>query len=180
MILVTKVGYKDFTGQQDFSSDYIKSSLDKSLERLKSDYVDIYQLHDIQISLLDNSDEILPTLIDLKKGEKSVILEYPLNLKKIASVIDKKIFNCMQINFNLIDQRANENGLFKKCIDNNVAIIGRTPLCFGFLTENIIILKFHEDDHRKRWSKEQIELWSSAYKIFFDKIKNSQTKVTHN
>ena len=40
----------------------------------------------------------------------------------------------MQINFNLIDQRAIKNGLFAKCRKNNVAIIGRTPLCFGFLT----------------------------------------------
>ena len=66
--------FKDFTGKQDFSSDYIKSSLDNSLSRLQSDYVDVYQLHDIQINLLDNAEEIISTLIDLKKKGKISLL----------------------------------------------------------------------------------------------------------
>ena len=175
VILVTKVGYKDFTGKQDFSSDYIKSSLDKSLSRLRSDYIDVYQLHDIEIDLLDNSEEIISTLVDLKK--KGKIRFFGISTKsqeESIKVIDKKIFDCMQINFNLIDQRAIKNGLFAKCIENNVAIIGRTPLCFGFLTGKYNNITFHQDDHRSRWSKSQIDLWSSAYKFFLDKIKNSE------
>ena len=174
VIFVTKVGYKDFTGLQDFSPSYIKSSLNKSLKRLKTDYVDIYQLHDIPIDLLNNSEEISDTLQDLKKEGKIRFLGISTKSQEDSiKILDKNHFDCMQINFNLIDQRAIENGLFKKCKENNVAIIGRTPLCFGFLTgkynKDTI---FHKDDHRNRWSTEQINLWASALKMFIKELKN--------
>ena len=51
-------------------------------------------------------------------------------------------------------------------------------MCFGFLTGNYNSkITFHKDDHRKRWSKEQINLWSSAYKLFLKKF-NNENRLT--
>ena len=53
--------------------------------------------------------------------------------------------------------------LLNLCVKNNIGIIIRTPLAFGFLTG-----KYRSDnnfdigDHRAKWSKDQIDKWSNA------------------
>ena len=174
VIIVTKVGYTDYLGNQNFSLKYIKKSLEDSLKRLETDYVDIFQLHDLPIEFINNSSEVADTLLDLKKEGKIRFLGISTKDQEDSKkIIDNRIFECIQINFNLLDQRAIKNGLFTKCKDNNIAIIGRTPLCFGFLTGKYNSKSlFHKDDHRSRWSKKQIDLWSSAYKLFLNNLKN--------
>ncbi len=174
VIIVTKVGYTDYLGNQNFSLKYIKKSLEDSLKRLETDYVDIFQLHDLPIEFINNSSEVSDILLDLKKEGKIRFLGISTKDQEDSKkIIDNRIFECIQINFNLIDQRAIKNGLFTKCKDNNIAIIGRTPLCFGFLTGKYNSKSlFHKDDHRSRWSKKQIDLWSSAYKLFLNNLKN--------
>tara|TARA_Y100000590_G_C15662636_1_gene993273 strand:+ start:782 stop:1750 length:969 start_codon:yes stop_codon:yes gene_type:complete len=174
VIIVTKVGYTDYLGNQNFSLKYIRESLEQSLKRLQTDYVDIFQLHDLPIELIYKSPDIMNTLLDLKKEGKIRFLGISTkNQEESKKIIENKNFKCMQINFNLLDQRAIKNGLFKKCKNNKVGIIGRTPLCFGFLTGKYNAKSFfHEDDHRSRWSKKQIELWSTAYTLFLNNLRN--------
>ena len=173
IIIVTKAGYIDYVGNQNFSPNYIRESLENSLKRLQTDYVDIFQLHDLPIELINNSPEIISTLLDLKNEGKIRFLGISTKSQEDSKkIIDKNIFQCMQINFNLLDQRALKNGLFQKCKKHNVGIIGRTPLCFGFLTGKYNSKSFfHKDDHRSKWSKEQINLWSSAYTLFLNNLK---------
>ena len=81
--------------------------------------------------------------------------------------IEEFNFKGIQINFNLIDQRALENGLFEKCDKLGVGIIGRTPLCFGFLTGKYSANdNYDKSDHRSLWSREQVKRWANAYKLF--------------
>lgn len=179
VILTTKVGYVNFSGEQNFTPEYIEQSVDLSLKRLRTDYIDILQLHDISYDYLQNNPDTLIKLNDLKKKGKCNFFGFSSKTQNDTSkIIDANIFQSVQLNFNLIDQRAKINNLFKKCTDNNIAIIGRTPLCFGFLTgeyNNQTI--FHKDDHRSVWSKEQIELWSKSYNLFIDRIKNHENQT---
>ena len=67
----------------------------------------------------------------------------------------------------MVDQRIIENGVLEKCQAKNVGILVRTPLCFGFLTGNYGFTKwFSSDDHRSRWSSEQIGRWAHAHELF--------------
>ena len=50
--------------------------------------------------------------------------------------------------------------------ERGVGIIARTPFCFGFLTGTIKNLEFPPADHRSTWSREQLELWAEAPKLF--------------
>ena len=179
VIIASKVGYVNFQGGQNFSSEYIEQSVDKSLKRLRSDYLDILQLHDVSFENLENNSDILESIYLIKKKGKCRFFGFSSKSHEDTSkIIDKNIFECVQLNFNLIDQRVFENKLFQKCIDKNVAVICRTPLCFGFLTgkyNNETL--FHKDDHRSRWPKEQIDLWSKSYKFFIDKIKNAESQT---
>jgi aryl-alcohol dehydrogenase-like predicted oxidoreductase len=58
-------------------------------------------------------------------------------------------------------------------------MIGRTPLCFGFLTGCYSLDDvFDISDHRSQWSREQVECWINAFRLFSnDLIK--QKKKSH-
>jgi len=168
IIISTKVGFLNFDGEQDFSPEYIRSSLESSLTRLQTDYIDILQLHDPPVELLQQDRRIIDTLESLKQeGRIHVVGITTKTSEESAIAIDQFDFKSIQVNFSLVDQRALENGLFKKCEEQGVGIIGRTPLCFGFLTGQYGVTdKYDSSDHRRLWSPEQIKRWAEAYKLF--------------
>jgi aryl-alcohol dehydrogenase-like predicted oxidoreductase len=172
VVIATKVGMLDAEGGQDFSRDHIIRSLDASLQRLQTDYVDLYLLHSPDIEELSRWPELLSSLESLQ--EQGKIREYGISTRSpedgLAAVRDHGI-GVLQVNFSMIDQRAIDCGLFDLCLEKNIGIIGRTPLCFGFLTgEYSDSKKFHSLDHRSKWSPEQIKRWAEAYQLFTENL----------
>jgi aryl-alcohol dehydrogenase-like predicted oxidoreductase len=171
IVIASKVGMVDANGPQDFSTKHILASIDDSLDRLQTDYIDLYQLHSPPIDNIDENNRIVSVLQDLKVQGK--IREYGISLRSPEDGL-KAIaqgFSVLQVNFNMIDQRAIESGVFDLCEKKRVGVISRTPLCFGFLTGSFGNRDaFGADDHRSKWSVEQIERWSNAYQLFVGKI----------
>ena len=168
IVISSKVGFVNFNGEQNFSPEYIRSSLESSLKRLQTDYIDIFQLHDPSMALLQEDHRIIKTLESLKQEGKIRIIGISTKSPE-ESLIAIEQFNVkgIQVNFNLIDQRALDNGLFKKCEELGVGIIGRTPLCFGFLTGQYSANdNYDASDHRSLLSREQVDRWANAYKLF--------------
>ncbi len=168
IIIASKVGFVSFNGDQNFTEKYIRKSLEQSLRRLHTDYIDLYQLHDPPIELLKQNSGIVKTLDILKQEGKirtaGISVRSPRDGLLAADLFG---VDAIQVNFNLLDQRILENGLIRKCKANGVGIVVRTPLCFGFLTGKYKAEdKYNKNDHRSRWNKKQIELWSNAYKLF--------------
>ena len=178
LIYATKVGYVNYNGEQDFSPEFIEQSLNDSLKRLKTDYVDLLQMHDVSLQHLDNSDDVIETLLLLKKKGKCRYFGFSNKTQNDAKkVIKKKFFQSIQLNFNLIDQRIIESGLLSDCKKKDIAIICKTPLCFGFLTGQYNLKTiFHSDDHRSKWSREQIKLWSDSLNYFLNELKDSDNQ----
>ena len=170
VVIATKVGLLDATGRHDFTRRHIKHSIEGSLRRLGTDYVDLYQLHSPPIDALDG--EVLATLQLLQTEGK--IRAFGISVRSPDdALVAMRAFGvkCIQVNFNLVDQRAVENGLLAKCEEGECRIIVRTPLCFGFLTGAYSTnIQFQESDHRNRWSTEQIRRWSEAWRVFFTRI----------
>ena len=168
VIISSKVGYKNFKGDQDFSPAYIRESLERSLKRLQTDYIDVYQLHDPPLELLESDASILETMESLKREGKIRAVGISVRSPDDSmSAIKLFSFETIQVNFNLVDMRALEFGLFDRCEKQGIGIIIRTPLCFGFLTGAYSSKSdYHARDHRSNWSPDQIERWGSAYKLF--------------
>ena len=179
VILSSKVGYVNFSGEQNFSPEYIKKSLTGSLSRLRTDYLDVYQLHDPPIGLLQRDKRIWQTMEQLTND--GIIRVPAISVKTVEDAmvaISDFNFKSIQVNFNLVDQRILECGLINECERRGVGLIIRTPLCFGFLTG-----KYHPDDdydkqdHRSHWSPEQINRWASAYRLFSGELQNGQEQT---
>ena len=169
VVLATKGGtlpHSGFYMPQDFSPQYLKNALENSLRRLKTDYIDLYQLHS---PLLTH----IPDAIDILQASKreGKIRAYGISVRSPydgRSVIDKDYgFAAIQVNFNIIDHRALENGLFKAAMEKNIGIIIRTPLAFGYLTGSLTgAEEFRGIDHRANWPVSQRKRWANAPGLF--------------
>ena len=152
---------------QDFSEKHLSRSLEESLKRIGTDYIDLYQLHSPVLEDVERYD-CVGTLERFKRDGK--IREYGISVRspmdgKIA--IDSYGFKVVQVNYNLIDHRAGEIGLFDMAAASGVGIICRTPICFGFLSGKLKAdTMFAEGDHRANWPKDQLSVWADAPALF--------------
>jgi aryl-alcohol dehydrogenase-like predicted oxidoreductase len=164
VVIASKAGIVDAQGAQDFSPRHLRHALDQSLMRLGTDYIDLYQLHSPPMDLLRTDHGIVAELERFKRQGKIRAYGVSARSPDDALIAVKELgFECVQVNFSLVDQRATENGLFELCVQEQVGVIARTPLCFGFLTGRYSdATRFDEFDHRNRWSKEQRDRWSDA------------------
>jgi aryl-alcohol dehydrogenase-like predicted oxidoreductase len=165
VVIGTKVGFIPKTKEQNFSTSHILKSLEASLSRLQTDYIDLYQLHSPPLEAL--SDELLKTFGEIKKSGKAREIGISVrNPSDGIQAIEKFGFRSIQANFNMIDQRPLDNGLLDLAEKRNVGIIARTPFCFGFLTGRYSESTFSENDHRAQWPTDQIERWAKAPQLF--------------
>ena len=181
VVIATKAGLERYDEAPDFSPSYLIESVESSLMRLRTDYIDLLMLHNPPQESEIDGDTIANLADDLKNQGKirafGVSLRSPLDG---AAYIEKLGVDALQTNFNLLDQRAIDCGLMELVRQEKVSLIARTPLCFGFLSGKITEdTSFDDQDHRSRWPKEQIFDWlrgASAIGACMDKS-NGQTPV---
>ena len=135
VIIATKVGgdfYHD-PPRMNFNPDYLEFALAKSCERLGTDYVDLYQLHNPPVQLTKNR-RIFDSLETLKESGK--IMQYGISIhdphEGLVAIKEGRPA-AIQVVFNILRQEA-KNQLFKVAQDNSVGIIAREPLANGFLS----------------------------------------------
>ena len=165
--IATKVGFLPGGKTQDFSARHVRDSIEGSLKRLRTDHVDLYQLHGPALTTLDDA-SLLRELEDIQKSGKARAIGISVRSPADAApAIEKYGFRCVQVNFNMIDQRPLDVGLFELAKKQQVGIIARTPFCFGFLTGRYSGAgSLGELDHRASRPPELIERWSQAPEYF--------------
>lgn len=161
LYIASKVGYDLLDPQiQNFTSKYIYKSIDDSLLRLKTDYLDVYFLHSPNINCLIE-ERTFETMLKLKDAGKIKKIGISVrHIDDVLPVLKKHEYEVVQFIYNLLDQRAKENGVLEYCLKNNIVTVARVPLCFGFLTcKYKHNTTFTHNDQRSRWSMEQRNKW---------------------
>lgn len=134
VFIATKVGgaymYGNEFGRVNFSEGYIRFALEKSLLRLKTDYTDLYQLHNPPLNLIQEG-KIFNALRELKKEGKIKYIGISVHTLD-EGVAALKHADSIQCVFNMLDPRNYE--LIEGARSRGVALIAREPLCNGFLT----------------------------------------------
>jgi aryl-alcohol dehydrogenase-like predicted oxidoreductase len=116
---------------------------------------------------LRDTPDAVSTMLELKKEGK--IRAFAISVKNptdAAAAINEFGAEVIQLNFNMIDQRAFELGAFDLAKEKKVGVIARTPLAFGFLSGKINDLHFNPKDHRSVWSEAQLKRWAEAPDLF--------------
>lgn len=141
VVLATKAGRYDKQIETgfDFSASRIARSIEESLARLRTDYVDVYQLHDIEYGHKEQIlDEALPAMLRLKEQGKVRfvgITGYPVHfLREVAAQapVDTVLSYCR---YDLLDTSL-ERVLAPLAIERQIGLISASPLHMRLLTND--------------------------------------------
>ena len=142
VVIATKVYFPmgERPNQGGLSRKHILHSIDDSLRRLGTDYVDLYQIHrwDYQTPI-EETMEALHDVVRAGKaryiGASSMYTWQFAKAQHTAQVNGWTRFSTMQNHYNLI-YREEEREMIPFCIDQGVGIVPWSPLARGFLAGN--------------------------------------------
>lgn len=139
VVIATKVGMELAPDKKGLSASYIAQAVDASLQRLQTDYIDLYQAHldDAGIDL----EETLGAFSDLvKAGKVRVIGASNYSRQRLSEALHVSercgypCYESLQPEYNLYDRAHYETELEKLCQEKHLGVIPYYSLASGFLT----------------------------------------------
>jgi len=153
VVINTKFGHHH-NGEIDFNENLLKASIEGSLSRLKSDYIDSVLLHNPPIEILEGRTNHFQIFDDLKKDGKILAYGASVDTSQDMFILMKNSnAQVIEMMFNLFYQETEL--AFIKAREKNIALIAKVPLDSGWLSGKY-------DNHtqfsgiRSRWSQNVI------------------------
>lgn len=141
------------TAAEAFPKDWVVSCTERSLRLLKTDHVDIQQLHCWSERWLQETEwlEALSTLRDQGKIRYFGVSVCDWEPYDSVSLVESDKIRSIQVIYNIFEQRPQEK-LLPAAEKHGVGIIARVPFEEGLLTGAITAqTEFDENDWRARW-----------------------------
>lgn len=137
IVLCTKCPHlKDNNGELPKGAEIDKiiiNSFNESLDALKTDFIDVLMLHQVDNEILENR-EIADTFLKLKReGRIKATGISTYTIEETKKAIDLGIWDVIQLPFNLMDQR--QASLFEQARQKGVGIVVRSILLKGLLSD---------------------------------------------
>jgi aryl-alcohol dehydrogenase-like predicted oxidoreductase len=140
LVVATKVygGMADRPNGQGLSKKHVLEQAEASLDRLGTDYIDLYQIHRWDENTpIEETLSALDHLVDEGKvryiGASTMAGWQFMKALKTSDELGLERFVCMQPEYSLI-RRHEEANLLPVCSDQNTGVIPWSPLAGGFLT----------------------------------------------
>ncbi len=139
VVIATKLGVEMGPGEQGLSRAYMMRAVERSLARLKTDYIDLYQAHrdDAETPM----EETLAAFGELiKAGKVRAIGASNFKADRLAEALKTSAakglprYESLQPWYNLYDRADFEGELASLCQRENVGVISYFSLASGFLT----------------------------------------------
>jgi aryl-alcohol dehydrogenase-like predicted oxidoreductase len=139
VILATKVAIEMGPGKKGLSKAYILSEVEDSLERLQTDYIDLYQSHvdDATIPLeetLGAYDQLIKQGKVRAIGASNYSAERLAEAMKVGKEYGLPRYECLQPHYNLYERAGYEKELEPVCLKEGIGVIPYFALASGFLT----------------------------------------------
>ena len=160
VVYSTKWGYDMYSAKQighselpqKHNQEFLQFALSQSLDRLQTDYLDVYSLHNPKMDAIE-SDKLFSSLDDLVKNgtikSHGVALGPAIGWKKEGlEAIEKRNITCLQTVYNILEQDPARD-FIQAAERRNVGIMVRVPDASGLLTGKVNSnTKFDKNDHR--------------------------------
>lgn len=166
-LIATKFGWNFYSHggvRADLSRSYINFALEKSLERLRRDRIDLYQIHVPRPDRILEED-VYQTLEDLRSQGK--IRFYGISVKHArdgTESLKTGSVSAVQLPYNIINSATGEI-LIPLFAQKNLGIIVREPLESGLLSGKYSLnSEFDKKDHRNGWSRQFLQSQLSKIK----------------
>ncbi|MGZ3304607.1 MAG: aldo/keto reductase [Asticcacaulis sp.] len=140
VVIATKVfgAFGPDVNRRGLNRKHIRHAIDDSLRRLKTDYVDLYQIHRLDLTV--PAEEIMEALHEVVKSGKALYIGASsmyawqfAKLQHVAATNGWTPFVSMQNRYNLL-YREEEREMIPLCIDQGVGVIPYSPLARGLIT----------------------------------------------
>jgi aryl-alcohol dehydrogenase-like predicted oxidoreductase len=151
VLITTKfgVGYEEMPNRRDSSPARVLASIDKSLQRLRTDHVDIYLVHwpDPETPL----DETLGALDDIvRQGKARYIGVSNFRLAQIEEAMRVRRVDVVQYAWNMFDRRMQAE-IFPYCAAQQIGVMAYGSLAYGMLSGTFHpAMRFEESDWRSK------------------------------
>ncbi|PYT29080.1 MAG: alcohol dehydrogenase [Acidobacteria bacterium] len=139
VIIATKVGLEMGSNDQGLSRAYIFRAVERSLERLQTDYIDLYQSHrDDPVTPLEETLEAYAELI--KQGKVRAIGASNHSADRLVAALEVSEkhgyprYESLQPHYNLYERAGYEAALEPLCLAKRLGVIPYYSLASGFLT----------------------------------------------
>ena len=149
--IVTKfgVGYEEMPNRRDSSRQRVTASIERSLKRLQTDYVDVYMVHwpDPETPL----DETMQALDDIvHQGKARYIGVSNFRLAQIEAAMRLRRVDVVQYGWNMFDRRMQAE-IFPYCAAQQIGVMAYGSLAYGMLSGTFHAgMQFEESDWRSR------------------------------
>lgn len=137
---------KFFIATKSMSRDYenMKKDIEISLKNLKTDYIDLYQLHNVKPEEYDNIfeyDMAYRALLEAKEEGKIKYIGITSHaLETIEKVVETDKFSTIQFPYNIVEDQADE--VFRKAYEKGIGTIVMKPLAGGALDDATLAIKY--------------------------------------
>lgn len=129
-ILATKAGHVTGGYQgEPWTRRTILDSIDRSLERMRTDYVDLVQLHSCGVDILERG-EVIQALQEAQQAGKTRYIGYSGDNDAAVWAVESGHFDTLQTSFNLVDQKARFT-LFEGVQAAGMGLIIKRPIANG-------------------------------------------------
>ena len=149
--IVTKfgVGYDEMPGRRDSSRQRVMASVEKSLQRLQTDHVDVYLVHWPDPST--PFDETMRVLDDIvRQGKARYIGVSNFRLAQIESCMQLRRIDVVQYGWNMFDRRMQAE-IFPYCTAQQIGVMAYGSLAYGMLSGTFDAgMQFEESDWRSK------------------------------
>jgi aryl-alcohol dehydrogenase-like predicted oxidoreductase len=125
--LATKAGHvTDGYQGQEWTYQTVAHSIDRSLVRMRTDHLDLVQLHTCEVDVLERG-EVIRALQDARRAGKARFIGYSGDNEAALWAVESGLFDTLQTSFNLVDQRARLE-LFARARAKGMGIIAKRPI----------------------------------------------------
>ncbi len=130
--LFTKCGHKETYTVDGWDYEDIVKSIDKSLKNLKTDYLDLVQLHSCSQDILAKG-EVIKALQEAKQAGKTRFIGYSGDSQDALYAIKTGVFDTLQTSCNIADQECIDLTI-PEAIKLNMGIIAKRPIANAAFT----------------------------------------------
>ncbi len=143
------VGYEEMPNRRDSSRARVLASIDKSLQRLRTDYVDIYLVHwPDPLTPLDETMAALDEIV--RQGKARYIGVSNFRLAQIEAAMQRRRIDVVQYAWNMFDRRMQAE-IFPYCAAQQIGVMAYGSLAYGMLSGTFHTgMQFDESDWRSR------------------------------
>jgi hypothetical protein len=129
-VLATKAGHVagGYEGEP-WTAQTVRDSIERSLRRMKTDHVDIVQLHTCSVEVLERG-EVIEALQAARQAGKTRFIGYSGDNEAALWAVQSGLFDTLQTTFNLVDQNARLH-LFGPAQEQEMGIICKRPIANG-------------------------------------------------